>query len=122
MKLINYKSDENSIKVRIDIIGIELWKYRYSADEPYNNSPKLNKLPVHELGKAINLESDAHFWKIYLANKNDNNKEVEIIIKWFEKETEIARWIPKEANENGKVVLNASSGIEISDSCYFLKF
>jgi len=121
MKIISYKNKDNLIKVKIEINGIKLWKYLYSADEPYNNSPKLNKLPVHELGNAINLDSDAHYWKIYLANPNNQNKEMEIIITWLENEMEIASWIPEEANKNGKVIIKSNSGMEISDSCYFLK-
>jgi hypothetical protein len=121
MKIINYHNQENSIKVKIEINGIELWKYSYMADEPFNNSPKLHKIPIHELGKAINLDRDAHYWKIYLANYNDVNKEVEVSIKWFEQEIEIACWIPEEADDNGKVIVKANAGIEITDSSYFLK-
>jgi hypothetical protein len=74
------------------------------------------------LGMAINLDRDAHYWNIYLANYNDINKEVEVYIKWYEQDSEIACWIPDEADDNGKVIVKANSGIEITHSSYFLKF
>jgi hypothetical protein len=121
MKIIRCNKDESSIKVSIKIDGIELWKYSYIADEPFNNSEKQQKLPEHELGITKNLDRDSNYWKIYLANPYDETRKVKVSIKWFEDGNEIADWTPDEAGKDGKVVLKANSGIEISDSSYFIK-
>jgi len=121
MKLIKYRDGESLIKVSITINGIELWSYLYMADEPFNNSQKLQKTPVHELGKAKNLDGDSHYWKIHLGNPGDEDKKVEVYLTWFENETQIAKWIPEEADSDGKVLVKANNGKEITDSCYFIK-
>jgi hypothetical protein len=121
MKIIKYNQDESAINVQVDINGIELWKYTYFADEPFNNSERLKRTPKHELGISKQLEKDAHSWQIYLANPNDEDVSVNVSLKWFENENELDTWIPEEAGDDDKVVLKGNSGIEITDSSYFMK-
>jgi len=121
MKTIRFNNQESSVKVTIEINGIELWRYTYKADKRFDISAELKKASSHELGIAKNLEDDIHYWRIFLGNHSDVDKKVNITITWLESNNEIAKWIPCEAGPDGKVLVKANSDIEISDSSRFVK-
>jgi hypothetical protein len=121
MIIIKYNNPNNSIKVTIEINDIELWHYRYVADATFINSNKLQRPCEHELDIAKNLDSDVHYWEIQLGNITDEDIKAKVIMKWFENGNEIARWIPIDADQDGRIIVNANSGLERTDSAYFIK-
>jgi hypothetical protein len=119
MKQICYSNPKSVITVIIIINNIQLWNYIYRDNIIFENSNKLQKPCEHELGIANDL--DVHYWEIHLGNMTDKDIKAIVKIKWFEDGKEIAQWIPDEAFLGGKVIVNANSEMEITDSAIFVK-